>query len=191
MRSFINFLFSGVLIATALFIYSCSKESNINTTINGNHLTENRSIACPTPNLSLVTIWGSPCASLKFVYNGTDDPNSTCKLLKFDIKTFKVWGPNQIKDFNSPLINTSGTYPINSNWVSTLSGGLINLAAGPTLGVFNIPTPITRVNDTFEYFIQSTPQLGDKTWVCVEIVMDCNGEECKTTKCFDAFTPCI
>ena len=42
--------------------------------------------------------------------------------------------------------------------------------------------------------LQTRQQLfkaGPKTWVCARIVMNCNGETCTTTTCFDAYTPCI
>jgi hypothetical protein len=177
-----------VILATVL-IYSCVKEAETSKQSDVGEKLELRSSGCPEPNLSLVTIYGSPCASLKLVYNGTNDPQSTCTFDSFDIKVYKLWDPSTVKTFNSPLVNTIGTYPQNSNWVSPLNGGLVNLAFGPQLAFLN--SPIKNVNDTFEYFIPSTVALGDRTWICVEIIMFCDGIECKTPKCFNAYTPCI
>lgn len=125
---------------------------------------ESRSLKCPEPILSLVTIPNTPCADLKLVYNGTNDPFTTCTLKGFQIKIFKTWDINDVKEFNSPFFNSPGNtrYPINTSWVSTLGGELVNINNGPELGVFNVNPELLNINDSFEYFIQSSTTQGLK-----------------------------
>lgn len=192
MRNF-KFLFVFAIVAIAsLTIFSCTSDTNSIIKNDDNQVTESRSTACPKPKLSLETVLGSPCASLKLVYDGTEDPASTCIMKSIDVKIFKTWNLNEVLNFKSPIFNSppNTPYPFNSSWVSLRSGGLVNLG-GQTIGAFNITSLITNVNGKFEYFIQSTPTMGYKTFVCIETIMECDGMECPNQQCFDAFTPCL
>lgn len=193
MRNFNLFLLSLIIITGSSFIYSCSKETNYILDKNNNQPTETRSVACPNPIMTLEVVPATPCAYVKFSYNGTDDPSSDCTLISYDIKIFKTWDPEDIKGYNSAF-STSGNprFPNINNWVGTLGGSYVNLSSEPLIGSFSSSTPITDANETFVYTIPSSVTTGPKTWVCVRIVMNCNGVECPaTTKCFDAYTPCI
>jgi hypothetical protein len=193
MRNFRLFFIFTILFCGTILLYSCLREESSITQEARNIKLESRSLKCPEPILSLVTIPNTPCADLKLVYNGTNDPFTTCTLKGFQIKIFKTWDINDVKEFNSPFFNSPGNtrYPINTSWVSTLGGELVNINNGPELGVFNVNPELLNINDSFEYFIQSSTTRGPKTWVCIETVFDCDGEECKSNKCFDAWTPCI
>ncbi len=192
MRNLKSFLQSLILITINLFIYSCYKESNSVATEYKNLITETRVADCPEPIMALEIIPGSPCAHVKFTYNGTNDPSTDCILTSYDIKIFKTWNYFDVKNYNSPFLNSGSlTYPNLNNWVGTMGGNYVNLGSEPLSGSFNSPTPITDANGSFSYTIPSTPESGVKTWVCAKIVMNCSGTECPTIKCFDAYTPCL
>lgn len=193
MKNFRFFLLIFSVASVTLFVYSCTKDINLKVDEQQNQTIETRSIGCPNPIMTLEVVPATPCAYVKFSYNGTDDPSSDCILISYDIKIFKTWDPEDIKNYNSPF-SGPGTirYPNTNSWVGTLGGSYVNLFQEPIYGSFNNPTPIQDANGTFVYTIPSSVTTGPKTWVCVRINMNCNGVDCAaTTKCFDAYTPCI
>ena len=189
MSKFKNNIFLLMAFLTLIF-QSCTQELMSTISTDENLTTQLRSYECPEPLLSLVTVGDYPCAHLKLVYNGVDDPESDCVLKEFEIKIFKIGSFYDIRSFDSPIVNIpNNPYLYNkSNWVGLVGGGFVN-KSGPPLGVFNITT-FTSIHDKFEFFMEGKPENGPKTWVCVQIKMDCNGTECTTTQCFDAWTPC-
>jgi hypothetical protein len=193
MRTFSLILLTFVIITPTIFFISCTEGSAHQPVIGTNQMTESRTSACPKPEFDLQTIPGSPCASLKLEYSGTNDPESDCTFISIDIKTFKTWDPNEVKTFESTVVFGMGNYVTKSQWYSTLNGRLLPYL-GNDLGISTTITNVTgsNANTQFEFFIPANPDNGPYNWVCVKVIFECNNTECtEYKKCFDTYTPCI
>lgn len=163
--------------------YAIKEETNV----------EYRTLGCDLTkevDLKLEKVLGSPCAKLKFIFNGFKVGPRKCTFKYQDVRIYRTLDGN-IKNFNS---SGDPTYPneravfystLDGNYIFTKSYGDDNLIKVPTLLNNNANTP-------FEFTIEPNFTITARIYVCYYAQLDCEGTLCSIGPiCFTDYIPCL